>query len=68
MFHMFFKKVLNETFHEHGSKHVSNNVGRDFRRLLSAFTTVAWESFHSIFIAKINYPIGHFMLPLLMLT
>ena len=41
---------------------------RDFRLPMSALTTVARKSFNGKFTAKIDFPIGHFMLPLLMLT
>ena len=49
------------------SKHVPNNVGRDFRLptcTMLAFAMVARKSFNSKFIAKIHFPIGHFMLPI----
>ena len=35
---------------------------------MSALAKVAWKSFKSKFTAKIGFPIGYFMLPLLMLT
>ena len=35
---------------------------------MSALATVALKSFNSKFTTKIDFPIGHFMLPLLMLT
>ena len=35
---------------------------------LSALAMVAWKSFNGKFNAKIDFPIGYFMLPLLMLT
>ena len=44
------------------------NVWRDFRLPMSAIATVARKSFNGKFTAKIDFPIGHFMLPLLMLT
>ena len=50
------------------SKYVSNNVWRDFQLPMSALATVARKSFNVKFTAKIDFPIGHFMLPLLMLT
>ena len=48
-------------------KNVSNNVWRDFRLPVSAFATVARKRFNGKFTAKIDSPIGHFMLPLLTL-
>ena len=50
------------------SKYVSNNVWRAFQLPMSALATVARKSFKGKFTAKIDFPIGHFMLPLLMLT
>ena len=44
------------------SKFVSNDICRDFRLPVSAFETVARKSFNGL-----NFPIGHFMLPLLTL-
>ena len=44
------------------------NIWRDFRLPMSALATVARKSFSDKFTAKIDFPIGHFMLPLLMLT
>ena len=41
---------------------------RDFRLSVSAFATVARKSVNGNFTAKIAFPIGHFMLPLLTLT
>ena len=35
---------------------------------MSALATVAWERFNGKFTAKIDFPIGYFILPLLMLT
>ena len=35
---------------------------------MSALATVTRKSFNGKFTAKIDFPIGHFMLPLLMLT
>ena len=49
-------------------KHISNNVGRYFRLPTLAFATMAWKSFNFKFIAKNHFPIGHFLLQLLMLT
>ena len=40
----------------------------DFRLPKSVLATVAQKSFNGKFPAKIDFPIGHFMLPLLMLT
>ena len=48
-------------------KHFSRNVWRDFRLSMSALASVARKSFNGKFTAKIGFPIGHFMLPLLML-
>ena len=40
-----------------------------FKRLpISALATVAWKSFNGKFAANIDFPMGHFILPLLMLT
>ena len=50
------------------NKHFLRNVWRDFRLSTSALATVPWKSFNGIFSAKIDFPIGHFILPLLMLT
>ena len=47
---------------------VLRNVGRDFRLLVSALATVARKSFNGKFTAEIDFPIGHFKLPLLMLV
>ena len=44
------------------------NVWRDFKQSRSALAMAAWESFKGIVTAKIDFLIGHFMLPLLMLT
>ena len=41
---------------------------RDFRVPMAALATVARKSFHGKFTAQIDFLIGHFMLPLLMLT
>ena len=41
---------------------------RDVRLPMSALATVAQKSFNGKFTAKIDFPIRHFMLPLLMLT
>ena len=49
-------------------KHFVSNVWRDFRLPVSALAMVAWKSLKGKFTAKIDFPIGHFMLPLLMLT
>ena len=43
------------------------NVWRDFRLSMSALATVTRKSSNSKFTVKIDFPIGHFMLPLLML-
>ena len=49
------------------SKYLSNNVWRDLRLPMSALA-IAGESLNTKFAAKIDFPIGHFMLPLPMLT
>ena len=49
-------------------KHFVRNVWRDFRLLMSALPTVAGNSFNGKFTAKIDFSIGYFILPLLMLT
>ena len=43
-------------------------IWKDFRLPVSEFATVARKSFNGKFTAKIDFPIGHFMLPLLTLT
>ena len=50
------------------SKYVSNNAWEDFRLPVSAFAMVAHKSFKGKLIAKYDFPIGRFMLPLLTLT
>ena len=49
-------------------KHFVRNVWRDFRLPMSALATVARKIFNGKFAAKTDFPIGHCMLPLLMLT
>ena len=49
-------------------KHFLRNVWRDFKLSMSALATVAGKSFNNKFTAKIDFPIGHFILPFLMLT
>ena len=49
-------------------KYVLRNVWRDFRLSMSALATVEGKSFNGKFTAKIDFPIGYFMLPLLMPT
>ena len=49
-------------------KHSLRNVWRDFKVLMSALATVAGKSFNGKLTAKIDFPIGYFMLPLLVLT
>ena len=49
-------------------KHFLRNVWRDFRLPMSALTMVTRKTFNGKFTAKIDFPIGHFMLPLLILT
>ena len=44
------------------------HVWRDFRLPMSALATVAHWSFNGKFTAKIDVPIGDFILPLLVLT
>ena len=46
-------------------KHLSNNVWRDFRLSMSALATVARKSFNAKFTAKIDFPLGYFILPLI---
>ena len=41
---------------------------RDFKLPVLAFATVARKRFNGKFTAKIDFPIGHFMLPLMKLT
>ena len=48
-------------------KHFSRNVRRDFTIPKSALATVARKSFNGKFTAKIDIPVGHFILPLLVL-
>ena len=55
-------------FHWHVEQTFERNIWRDFRLLMSALATVARKSFNGKFTAKVDFPIGHFMLPLLMLT
>ena len=50
------------------SKYVSNNVWRDFTLPMSPLATVAGKTFNGKFTAKIDFPLGYFILPLLMLT
>ena len=49
-------------------KHFLRNLWRDFRLPMSALATVSGKSFNGKLTAKIDFPIGYFMLPLLMLT
>ena len=49
-------------------KQFVRNVWRDFRLSMSALAMVARKTFNGKFTAKIDFPIGHFKLPLLMLT
>ena len=44
---------------------LSNNVWRDFRLSMTVLTPVVGKSFNSKFTAKIDFPIGYFMFPLL---
>ena len=50
------------------SKYLSNNVWRDLRLSMTALATVGGKSFNGYFTAKIAFPIGYFILPLLMST
>ena len=45
-------------------KYISNNVyiEREFRHPVSAFATVTRKSFNGKFTAKIDFPIGHFII------
>ena len=52
----------------YGRNIFKRNVWRDFRLPMSALATVARKRFNGKFTAKIDFPIGYFMLPLLMLT
>ena len=49
-------------------KHVLMNVWRDFRLSMSALATMEGKSFNAKFTAEIDFPIGYFMVPLLMPT
>ena len=49
-------------------KHFIRNVRRDFKLPMLVLVTVAGKSFNGKFTAKIDFPIGYLMLPLLMLT
>ena len=49
-------------------KHFLKNVWGDFRVPMSALVTLAGKRLNCNFTAKIDFPIGYFMLPLLMLT
>ena len=44
------------------------NVWKGFKLPMSASATVARKSFNAIFVAKVDFPFRHFMLPFLMLT
>ena len=44
------------------------NLWRDLRLPMSALATAAGKSFNGKFTAKVNFSIGYFLLPLLMLT
>ena len=52
----------------YGTNIFYRNVWRDFRLPISALATAARKNCNCKFTVKINFPIGHFMLPLLMLT
>ena len=52
----------------YGANIFLRNVWRDFRLLMSALAAVAQKSSDGKLTAKNDFPIGHFMLPLLMLT
>ena len=60
--------IICSNFTSMWSKYLSNNVWRDFRLPLSAFAMVAGESFNGKFTVKIDFPIGYFIFPLLLLT
>ena len=47
---------------------VQRNVWRDVRLPMAALAMAARKSFNGKFTGKIDFPIGHFILPLLMLT
>ena len=46
---------------------VQRNVWRDVRLPMAALAMAARKSFNGKFTGKIDFPIGHFILPLLML-
>ena len=50
------------------SKYISNTVWKKLRLMVSAFPTVERNSFNGKFTVKVDFPIGHFMLPLMTLT
>ena len=52
-------------FHQHV---VQRNVWRDLRLPMSALATAVGKSFDGKFTVKIDFPIEHFILQLLMLT
>ena len=49
-------------------KYFVRNLWRDLRLPMTVLATVARKRFNGKFTAKIDFPIGHFILPLLMLT
>ena len=67
-FHVVWTIQFCSNFTRMWSKYLSNNVWRDFRLPMSALATVAGRSFNGKFTAKIDFPLGYFILPLLMLT
>ena len=44
-------------------KHFLRNILTDFGLSISALATVAWKKFNGKFNAKIDFPIGYFILP-----
>ena len=50
-----------------GTNIFKRNVWREFRFPMSALATVTRKSFNDKFTAKIDFSIGHLMLPFLML-
>ena len=55
-------------FHWHMVQTFLRNIWKDFRLPMSALAMVARKSFNGNFTAKIDFPIGHCMLALLILT
>ena len=61
-------KTILFKFHQHVVQTFLRNVWRDFRLSMSALAAIAGKSYNGKFTAKIDFPIGYFMLPLLMPT